>query len=97
MRELEALREDVLETVRRTVPRWRRRAAVAAVAERFAQARFPFRHDRALPLTVVRGDPGEHALDAGFRPGLVWPLASKRALIQLGRELTDAALRERRQ
>jgi predicted acylesterase/phospholipase RssA len=96
VRELEALRNDVLETVRKAVPPWRRRAAVAAVADRFARARFPFRHDRALPLTIVRGDPGEHALDAGFRAGLEWPLESKQALVALGRELTDAALREPR-
>lgn len=95
VRELEALRDEVLETVRRAAPPWRRRAAVAAVAERFADARFPFRHDRALPLTIVRGDPGEHALDSGFRAGLEWPLESKQALIALGRDLTDAALRLR--
>jgi predicted acylesterase/phospholipase RssA len=95
VRELEALRTDVVETVRRSVPWWRRRAAVAAVGERFAQARFPFRHDRALPLQIVAGDPGENALDSGFRAGLEWPLESKQALIAHGRELADAALRER--
>jgi predicted acylesterase/phospholipase RssA len=95
VRELGALREDVLETVRRSVPRWRRRAVAAAVSERFARATFPFRHDRALPLTIVRGEPGEHALDAGFRAGLQWSLESKRALIARGRALTDAALSDR--
>ena len=53
----------VLDTVRRSAAPWRRRSAVAAVEQRFASARFPFRHDRALPLTIVRGDPGAKALD----------------------------------
>ena len=57
VRELAALRDAVLETVRRSALPWRRRAAVAEVEQRFASARFPFRHDRALPLTIVRGDP----------------------------------------
>jgi crotonobetaine/carnitine-CoA ligase len=58
------LREEVLETVRRAAAPWRRRAAVATVEAQFADARFPFRHDRALPATIVRGDPGElEALD----------------------------------
>ena len=94
VRELAALRDDVLDTVRRSAPPWKRRGAVAAVEARFARARFPFRHDRALPLTIVRGDPGALALDPSFRAGLEWPLAAKRALIELGRELTDRALAE---
>ncbi len=96
VRELEALRDSVLETVRRSALPWRRRAAVAEVEARFASARFPFRHDRALPLTIVRGDGGEHALDPAFRSGLEWPLETKQELIDLGYELTARALRERR-
>jgi predicted acylesterase/phospholipase RssA len=96
VRELESLRESVLETVRRTAAPWRRRAATAEVDAQFARARFPFRHDRALPLTIVRGDPGDVALDPSFRAGLQWPVETKRALVALGRELTDAALAERR-
>jgi hypothetical protein len=95
VRELEALREDVLATVRRTAAPWRRRAALQEISSRFAGARFPFRHDRALPLTIVQGDPGEDALDPGFRAGLEWPLASKQRLVARGFELTDAALRQR--
>jgi len=95
VRELAALRDDVLEAVRRAAPPWRRRAAVAEVTERFARARFPFRHDRALPLTIVRGEPGDDPLDAGFRAGLEWPLEAKQALIARGRELADEALRRR--
>jgi predicted acylesterase/phospholipase RssA len=96
LRELEALREDVLATVRRSAAPWRRRAAVAEVQAHFAGARFPFRHDRALPLTIVRGDPGEDALDSSFRTGLEWPVEDKRALVARGYEQTDAVLRERR-
>jgi predicted acylesterase/phospholipase RssA len=90
------LREEVLETVRRAAAPWRRRAAVATVEAQFADARFPFRHDRALPATIVRGDPGELALDATFRAGLEWPVETKQALIERGYEQTDAALAEHR-
>jgi predicted acylesterase/phospholipase RssA len=97
VRELAALRESVLETVRRTAPPWRRRAAVAQVERHFTGARFPFRHDRELPRTIVRGDPGDRALDPSFRAGLEWPLEAKQELIDLGYELTSRALRERAQ
>ncbi|HEY7345809.1 MAG TPA: patatin-like phospholipase family protein [Gaiella sp.] len=90
------LREEVLETVRRAAAPWRRRATVAKVEEQFADARFPFRHDRALPATIVRGDPGELALDATFRAGLEWPVETKQALIERGYEQTHAALAEHR-
>jgi predicted acylesterase/phospholipase RssA len=96
VRELDALRASVLETVRRSSLPWRRRAAVAEVEQRFAGARFPFRHDRALPLTIVRGDGGPHSLDPSFRSGLEWPLETKRALIDRGYELTSRALRDER-
>lgn len=92
LRALESLRDDVLATVRRSALPWRRRAAAREVEARFADARFPFRSDRALPVTIVRGDPGELSLDASFRPGLVWPVETKAALIERGYEQTDAAL-----
>jgi hypothetical protein len=92
LRALEALREDVLATVRRSVLPWRRGAAVRDVEARFAAAGFPFRSDRALPVTIVRGDPGELSLDASFRTGLEWPVEAKRALIERGYEQTAAAL-----
>jgi predicted acylesterase/phospholipase RssA len=92
VREFAALREDVLRTVARSTVPWRRRRALAEVEDRFARAQFPFRHDRALPLTLVRGDPGDLALDASFRAGLEWPVETKRALVQRGYEQTDAAL-----
>ena len=95
VQEFAALREDVLRTVARTTMPWRRRRALAEVEDRFARAQFPFRHDRALPLTLVRGDPGDLALDATFRAGLVWPVETKRALVERGYEQTDAALEAR--
>ena len=96
LRALEALREDVLMTVRRSALPWRRGGALREVEARFAAAGFPFRHDRALPVTIVRGDPGELSLDASFRAGLEWPVESKRALIERGYEQTEAALSEPR-
>jgi hypothetical protein len=93
VRELASLREDVVATVRRTAAPWRRRRALREVEARFAAARFPFRHDRALPLRIVSGGAGELALDPGFRAGLEWPLETKRALIERGWRLADDALR----
>jgi predicted acylesterase/phospholipase RssA len=95
VQELAALRSDVLETVRRNTLPWRRKRVLAEVDERFARARFPFRHNRALPTTIVRGDPGEHALDSTFRAGLEWPVESKRALVARGYEQAADALRAR--
>jgi predicted acylesterase/phospholipase RssA len=95
VRELGVLREDVLAAVHRRAVPWRRRAAAAEVEALFARARFPFRHDRALPLTIVRGEPGSNALDASFRAGLEWPLETKRALIEQGRLLADDVVRKR--
>ena len=95
VRELASLREDVVAAARRNAVPWRRRRAQREVEDRFAAARFPFRHDRALPLRIVSGSAGELALDAGFRPGLEWPLETKRTLIERGRRLADDALRGR--
>ena len=91
--ELAALREDVLASVRRNAAPWRRARARREVEERFAAARFPFRHDRALPRRIVSASAGELALDPSFRSGLEWPLETKRALIERGRRLADDALR----
>jgi hypothetical protein len=65
------------------------------VADRFAEARFPFRHDRRLPAMIVHGDPGDDGLDPSFRAGLDWPTDAKRALLRRGRELAEDALRRR--
>jgi predicted acylesterase/phospholipase RssA len=90
--ELEALRRDTASLATRHAWPWRRGRAKQEVEERFAAARFPFRHDRLLPRVIVDGDPGEHALDPSFRAGLTWPLESKRALIERGYRLADEAL-----
>jgi predicted acylesterase/phospholipase RssA len=95
VQELEALRDDVVELARRQAAPWRRRSAARVVADRFAAARFPFRHDRRLPLTIVHGDAGEDGLDPTFRAGLEWPEGSKRKLLARGRELAEDALAER--
>jgi hypothetical protein len=90
--ELEALRREMADLAAEHAAPWRRRRAREAVDERFAAARFPFRHDRRLPRLIVDGDPGEHALDPSFRAGLTWPHESKVALIERGYRLTDEAL-----
>ena len=96
VRALEALRAEVRDTVGRSALPWRRRSAVAEIDAIFAGASFPFRHDRSIPVTLVRGDPGELSLESSFRPGLEWPVEAKHALIELGYEQTAAALSERR-
>ncbi len=95
MREFDALRKDIIELVGRQAAPWRRRAARRAAEERFAASRFPFRHDRLLPCLIIRGEPGEHALDPGFRAGLEWPLEAKRGLLRRGRAYAEQVLRER--
>ena len=69
---------------------------MSEVEGRFAAARFPFRHDRALPLTIVRGTAGELALDPSFRSGLEWPAETKRALIDRGQALANDMLTKRK-
>jgi predicted acylesterase/phospholipase RssA len=86
IRELERLRQDVLSLVPRR--------ARGAVRERFAQARFPFGGDRAVPRITVHAEAGDVALEARFR-NAVWTDEAKRALIGRGRQLTDDALRVR--
>jgi predicted acylesterase/phospholipase RssA len=91
--ELGALRRDLSKIAERHALPWRRRRARAEVEERFAAARFPFRHDRLLPKVIVHGDPGPHSLDGTFRAGLEWPDAARRGLVERGYALTDEALR----
>lgn len=90
--ELQRLREDVVSRAVAAAPPWRRRGLRAELEERFASARFPFRHDRHVPLLIVRGSPGEHALDPTFRSDLPWPLEHKHGLIERGYRLTEEAL-----
>ncbi len=92
VRELELLRRDVVAIARRSAVPGLRDRAQTAVEARFAAASFPFRHNRVLPTTIVRGDAGEHSLDPSFRAGLVWPEEVKRTIVRRGFELADRAL-----
>jgi hypothetical protein len=64
-----------------------------AIVERFAAARFPFRHDRIIPRIVVRGSVEGAGLDPGFRTQPRWSDEEKQQLIRRGFELADAELR----
>jgi hypothetical protein len=83
--ELRALRDDVLAQIDDATTR-------AAVAARFAAARFPFRHDREVPRIVVRGTVEGVGLDPGFRSQPRWSDEDKRLLIDQGYRLADAEL-----
>ena len=90
--ELQRLRRDVVSQAVAAAAPWKRRRLRADLEERFASARFPFRHDRHVPLLIVRGSPGAHALDPTFRSDAPWPMEDKHGLIERGFELTDGAL-----
>ncbi len=93
IRELEALREDVLGLVHKHVRGADRRERISrAVADRFAAASFPFRHDRLVPRITVQASVGEISLDPGFRNQSPWTEDAKRALITQGYELTSREL-----
>ena len=94
IRELARLRTDVRAIVERHTTRGRRSRALAELDDRFAAARFPFRHDRELPRLTVRADAGDESLEPGFRSPQTWSLEAKRALIERGYRLTDEALGE---
>jgi len=70
----------------------RRARAAKAVEERFAAARFPFRHDRLVPRITVHAAVGEVSLDPGFRNQKEWTEEVKRTLIRRGYELADHEL-----
>jgi predicted acylesterase/phospholipase RssA len=88
---LRSLRRDVVAAAAAAAPPWRRRRLRAQLEELFASAPFPFRHDRHVPMLIVRGTQGEDGLDPTFR-GDPWPEEHKRALIERGYALTDAEL-----
>jgi predicted acylesterase/phospholipase RssA len=93
IRELESLRRDVLAIVEQNVRGSGRRDRIAqAVDERFAEARFPFRHDRLVPRITVHASVGEVSLEPGFRNQKPWTEEAKRALIARGYELADREL-----
>jgi predicted acylesterase/phospholipase RssA len=85
--ELAALREDIEALVREHDGE-----LVEAVRERFAAARFPFRHDRHVPRITVSASAGELSLDPGFRSQRPWTEETKRRLIERGRQAVDAGL-----
>jgi predicted acylesterase/phospholipase RssA len=94
VRELSNLREDLLRLVDEGVRSRRDRAALrAAVDERFARARFPFRHDRAVPRITVRASVNGVSLEPSFRGQQPWTEEAKRELVERGYELADAELR----
>jgi predicted acylesterase/phospholipase RssA len=92
VQELQRLRDDVVATAVSAASPWRRRRLRAELESRFSAARFPFRHDRHVPALVVRATAGDVGLDPTFRGDAPWPLDLKRALIERGYDLTDAAL-----
>ena len=93
IRELAALRDDVLALVGKHVRGAGRRERLRqAVADRFGAARFPFRHDRLVPRITVQASVGEVSLDPGFRNQAPWTEDAKRALIVRGYELTSREL-----
>ena len=85
LRELRSLQHDVLGLIENDALR-------AAVAQRFAEASFPFRKDRLVPRIVVRGEVEGPGLEPGVRNQPRWPEDEKRALIRRGWELADAQL-----
>jgi predicted acylesterase/phospholipase RssA len=89
---LRELRDEIVATAVSAAPPWRRRRLRAELDRIFASARFPFRHDRHVPMLIVRATPGDDALDPRFRADQPWPEASKRAVIERGYRLTDAQL-----
>jgi predicted acylesterase/phospholipase RssA len=93
IRELASLREDIRLLIRRRVRRRDQAQLLAEVEERFQTARFPFRHDRAIPRITVRASVEGVGLDPGVRQQRPWPEDAKRALIDRGYELADAELR----
>jgi predicted acylesterase/phospholipase RssA len=88
IRELESLRRDVVALA------GRRSRLARAIDERFAAARFPFRHERRVPRITVHASVDEVRLEPGFRTQTPWSDDAKRALIRRGYELTDEQLRE---
>jgi predicted acylesterase/phospholipase RssA len=66
----------------------------AAVDQRFAEAQFPFRHDRVIPRITVVGESNGVSLEPGFRNPKPWTEETKRELIERGREAANQALRE---
>jgi predicted acylesterase/phospholipase RssA len=85
LRELHALRRDVLELVGDDDDR-------AAVEQRFGAANFPFRHERLIPRFTVVGSIDGSGLEPGLRTQNRWSDEDKRLLIARGWEAADREL-----
>jgi predicted acylesterase/phospholipase RssA len=88
-RELESLRDDLVQLAREHARPGRRNRAARAVEERFARSPLP----RSVPQLLVRGSGGRDSLELGFRSSSEWSEHAKRALIARGWEAADAELR----
>ena len=93
IRELDALREDVLAVVHRHVGRSDRIRVARAIEERFAAAGFPFQRGRAVERITVRASVGAISLEPGFRRQKPWTNEAKLAIVARGYELADRELR----
>jgi predicted acylesterase/phospholipase RssA len=93
MRELEALRTDVLALAGRHVRRGERARLLQALEERFRTAAFPFRRERSVQRITVRGSVGEVSLEPGLRRQKPWTDEAKRGIIARGYQLADRELR----
>jgi predicted acylesterase/phospholipase RssA len=93
LRELDALRDDVVALVQNYAPRSERAQVARAVEERFDAASFPFRRDRAMRRITVRGSVGEISIEPGFRRQKPWTAEEKRSIVARGYELADRELR----
>ncbi|HEX7082965.1 MAG TPA: patatin-like phospholipase family protein [Gaiellaceae bacterium] len=85
LRELRALRRDVLQVVGDG-------PAGERVAARFDAATFPFRHDRLVPRVSVVGSTGGISLEPGLRSQPDWTVEAKQTLIRRGWQLADDRL-----
>ncbi|MGE5690670.1 MAG: patatin-like phospholipase family protein [Pseudomonadota bacterium] len=93
IRALAALRADVETLIREHVPASDdRERLVRVVRERFADAQFPFRHDRLVPRITVRAAVADVSLEPRYRTPEMWTEEDKRSLFERGWELTDREL-----
>jgi predicted acylesterase/phospholipase RssA len=91
--ELAGLRRDVRRIVEHAgLPAGDRERLAEEIDERFARARFPFRHDRVIPRITVAASAGRHTLEPGFRKPKPWTVEAKRVLIDRGYRAADAEL-----
>lgn len=93
IRELDALRRDLRELVAGHVRSpFARRRLQAAIDDRFAASRFPFRHDRLIPRITVVGSVEDVSLEPGLHTQEPWTEEAKRSLIRRGYDLADQEL-----